>query len=171
MAAKSGPLMLFLEPADLGRNRRRAGFDPSVAIFIARQSWGRARETLRSNSPITSRAIKAKAVDGISSPSGLPADISNNKEGMWSNLSRSFSARGLPYYLDGVDTSIGKKCAIRGQGDWIRYWASNSESGNLLPSSVGVVFRFCSVLGARRKPSPLNDAKYNHRSYDVGRID
>jgi opacity protein-like surface antigen len=42
----------------------------------------------------------------------------------------------------GVDISVAKKLSIRGQADWLRYWASNLESGNIFRASAGVVFRF-----------------------------
>jgi opacity protein-like surface antigen len=42
----------------------------------------------------------------------------------------------------GVDISVAKKLSIRGQADWLRYWASNSQSGNIFRTSAGVVFRF-----------------------------
>jgi hypothetical protein len=41
----------------------------------------------------------------------------------------------------GLDISVTQRFAIRGQADWLRYWASNLQSSNSVRASVGVVFR------------------------------
>jgi hypothetical protein len=42
----------------------------------------------------------------------------------------------------GVDVPVAQKVAIRGQVDWLHFWVSNLQSGNMIRASVGVVFRF-----------------------------
>ena len=42
----------------------------------------------------------------------------------------------------GVDISLAPKVALRGQADWLRFWASDLQSSNLIRASVDAVFRF-----------------------------
>ena len=42
----------------------------------------------------------------------------------------------------GVDVSLAPRVALRGQADWLRFWASDLQSSNLIRASVGAVFRF-----------------------------
>lgn len=41
----------------------------------------------------------------------------------------------------GIDVPVGARCAIRGQADWIPYWAQ-SQRQDVVRASAGIVFRF-----------------------------